>query len=1098
MKLKFNGFLVLLVVLVAQITFAQERAVSGVVSDNAGLPLPGVSVLVKGTQTGTQTDFDGKFSIKASPSQVLVISYVGMKTQEVKASSTSLKVKLDADAQQLNEVVVTTALGISKSKKSLGYATQEIKGEDLRAGASSGNFLNELSGTVAGVQIRRNNNFGGSTNIVSRGVKSLTGNNQMLIVIDGLPINNSNVNSSTGAQTQGRGTTFDYGNAAADINPDDIENINVLKGAAASALYGYQAGNGVILITTKKGKSKKGMGVTISSEFVTGSIDKSTFPKYQTKYGAGYGPYYEDPSGLFLYRDVNGDGIDDLVVPTSEDASYGAAYDPTKLVYNWNAFTPYSDSYGKATPWTAAKNGPISFFQTPVSINNSISLEDGNDKTNFVLNFNNSNTTGIMPNSSLKKNSLSAKINHQFTDKLSASVFANYFAQGTVGRNSTGYNDNIMGNFRQWWQTNVDVQELKQVYERSGGQNVTWNWSDPDALYPIYWDNPYFQRYKNYQSDSRNRFLGYAKLDYKLTDWLTATGKISTDSYSEIREERRANGSVAAEFGINRQDETSGYQRYNRNYNEQNYDFILTFKKNISEDFTFNGLVGGTINRIGITSILASTQGGLIVPGVYSLTNSVAAVPFPLETEVSTGVNSYYGSVSFGYKDFLFLDGTARRDAFSNLPKGDNTIPSYSASGSYVFTKHINAPWLTFGKLRGGYAESPLGAPSQSLTDTYDKFDPYGTNQIYSVPTTKNNPNLKPVKSKTQEVGLEMQFLERRLGFDVAYYKTESEGQIFPVAYSTATGASNQYVNAGTLENKGFEVQMNITPVKTKDFAWDIFVNWSNNKNTVTSLTDGIENLQLGSFQGGVTINAQVGQPYGTIKGTDFTYYTANPVAGVVNKVGPKIISATTGRYVIDASVNNVIGNIQADWIGGIRNKFTYKNISLGFLIDMQKGGDIWSLDQSYGQATGIYEESAGNNELGNPVRNTVATGGGIIHEGVNPNGTVNVTRTANPQQYGNNHGYRREPNKAFIYDAGFIKLRELNITYSVPSDVVKRMKLAELKFSIVGSNLWIIDKSLPYADPESGLSSGNLSSGYSTGSLPTTRNIGGNITLKF
>jgi len=347
MKLKFNGFLVLLVVLMAQFTFAQERAVSGVVSDNAGLPLPGVSVLVKGTKSGTQTDFDGKYSIKASSSQVLIFSYIGMSTQEIKASSSTINVKMVSSAVELEGVVVT-ALGIKREKKSLGYATQEIKAADLTAGAGSGNFLNELSGKIAGVQIRRNNNFGGSTNIVSRGIKNLTGNNQMLIVVDGLPINNSTVNSNTGPQTTGRGTTYDYGNTAMDINPDDIENINVLKGAAASALYGYQAGNGVVMITTKKGKAKKGMGITVSSEFISGSIDKSTFVKYQTKYGAGYGPYYEDPSGLFLYRDINGDGIDDLVVPTSEDASYGAAFDPNKLVYNWNAFTPYSDSYGKA------------------------------------------------------------------------------------------------------------------------------------------------------------------------------------------------------------------------------------------------------------------------------------------------------------------------------------------------------------------------------------------------------------------------------------------------------------------------------------------------------------------------------------------------------------------------------------------------------------------------------------------------------------------------------------------------------------------------------------------------------------------------------
>jgi TonB-linked SusC/RagA family outer membrane protein len=687
MKLKFNGFLVLLLVLVAQITFAQERTVTGVVSDNAGMPLPGVSVLVKGTQTGTQTNFDGKFSIKATPSQVLVFSYIGMKTQEAAASSSVVNVKLKDDSAVELEGVVVTALGIKREKKSLGYATQEVKAEDLNSGAGSGNFINELSGKVAGVNIKRNNNFGGSSSIVSRGVKSLTGSNEMLIVIDGMPINNSLVTGSTGNQAAGVGGTYDYGNAAMDINPEDIESVNILKGAAASALYGYLGGNGVVMITTKKGRAKKGLGVTVSSEFVGSTIDKSTFVKYQDKYGAGYGPFYEDGSGYFLSRDVNGDGVEDLVVPTSEDASYGAAFDPNLFVYNWNAFTPWSDNFGKATPWVAGKNDPTTFFQTGTSFNNSVSLEDGNDTTNFVLNYTNSKQTGILPNSEMKKNSVSAKINHQFSDKLSASVFANYNAQSTVGRNSTGYNENIMSMFRQWWQTNVDVQELKQVYERSGGQNINWNYTDPSDLTQIYWDNPYFIRNKNFQSDERNRFIGYSKLDYKIADWVTATAKISTDSYSELREERRAFGSIAGDFGINRLSETSGYQKYQRSFSEQNYDFILTFKKDISESISFSGIAGGTAVRTRIISTLNSTQGGLIVPDLFSLSNSVQTVPFPVEAEVNQGINSYYGSGSFGFKDYFFVDATARRDAFSSLPAGKNAIWSYSASGSYVFRK---------------------------------------------------------------------------------------------------------------------------------------------------------------------------------------------------------------------------------------------------------------------------------------------------------------------------------------------------------------------------------------------------------------------------
>ena len=1074
----------LLIALMTQITFAQERAVSGVVSDNAGLPLPGVSVLVKGTKIGTQTDFDGKFSIKAAPSQTLTFSYIGMKSQEAKASSTTINVKLNSGAIELEGAVVTS-LGIKREKKSLGYATQEIKAADLTAGAGSGNFINELSGKIAGVNIKRNNNFGGSSSVISRGIKSMTGNNEMLIVIDGMPINNSNINSSQGNQAAGSGGTYDYGNAAMDINTDDIETVNVLKGAAASALYGYLGGNGVIMITTKKGRTKKGMGITISSEIVTGSIDKSTFPTYQTKYGGGYGPYYEDPSGMFLYRDINGDGVNDLVVPTSEDASYGAAFDPNKMVYNWNAFTPYSDNFGKATPWQAAKNGPITFFNTPLSINNSVSLEDGNDKTNFVLNYNNSKQTGILPNSEMKKNSLSVKINHKFNDKLSVSTFASYLANSTIGRNSTGYNENIMSNFRQWWQTNVDVQELKQVYERSGGQNINWNYTDPDQLTQIYWDNPYFIRYNNYETDERNRFTGYSKLDYKINDWLTATGKVSTDTYSELREERRAVGSVAGQFGINRLDETSGYQKYNRTFSEQNYDFLLTIKKNISENFSFNGILGGTIVRTRVLSTLNSTQGGLIVPGIYSLSNSVASVPFPVEGESNAGINSYYASTSFGYKDFLFLDATARRDAFSQLPTGNNAIISKSISGSYVFTKTLNKSWLDFGKLRAGYSESPLGTPNLSLVDTYTKNDPFGTNQQYSVNSTKNNPDLKPVISSTQEIGLELQFLNRRVGIETSLYKNVNVGEAFKVPYSPATGYSARYVNAATVENKGIEIQFNATPIQTKDFSWDIFINWSKNRNMVTKLADGIENLQLNSFQGGVTLNATVGEPFGTIKGTDFTYLN-----------GQKVVSG--GRYLVNTSTNNVIGNVNPDWIGGIRNKFTYKNLSLGFLIDMKKGGDIFSLDQSYGLATGLYDVTAGNNELGNPVRNTIANGGGVILPGVKADGTPNDVRTPSPNQYGNVSGYRRAPNAAFVYDASFVKLREVNITYKLPNTVVSKMKLNEMTVSLVGSNLWIISKNLPYADPESGLSSSALSSGYSIGSLPTTRNFGCNVTFKF
>ncbi|WP_281323321.1 SusC/RagA family TonB-linked outer membrane protein [Flavobacterium aestivum] len=1097
MRLKFNGFLALLVVLVTQLTFAQERSVSGIVSDNAGMPLPGVSVLVKGTKTGTQSDFDGKFSIKANPNEVLVFSYVGMKPQEVSASSTTLKVKLSSGTTELESVVVTTALGIKREKKSLGYSTQEVTGADLSAGASSANFLNELSGKAAGVNIRKNTNFGGSTNVVSRGVKNLTGDNQMLIVIDGMPINNTNTNSSQGSQTQGARNTYDYGNAGMDINPDDIESLNILKGAAASALYGWQAGNGVIMITTKKGKSKKGMGVTISSEMTIGTVDKSTFPEYQDKYGQGYGPTYDaagnpkgtpvGPTGAFFTIDKNGN----QVATTVDDASYGVAFDPNLSVFQWNAYTPFTDNYGKKTTWQAAKNGPIKFFQTAQTFNNSVSLEDGTDKTNFVLNFNNFKENGILPNSELKKNNVSLKFNHKFTDKLSASAFANYSAQKTVGRNTTGYGgDNIMGQFRQWWATNVDIKEQQEAFERSGGQNISWNMADPanGNTSAKYWDNPYFTRYKNYQSDERNRFIGYAQLDYKVNNWLSASGKISTDSYAELREERKAAGSLNSVFGINRLAVPSGYQKYDGMFSEQNYQFTLNFKKNITEDFSLTGLLGVNALRTRRVSTLSSTEGGLIIPGIYSLSNSMSPNPFPVEVENNSGVNSGYASASLGYKDFLYLDGTFRHDAFSTLPKGDNSVNTFSTSASYVFTKHVDQPWLSFGKLRASYAENPQGnIDLYSLQSVFTKFNPFGSAQLYSIPNVGANPGLRPVKTASEEVGLEMQLFDRRVGFDVSVYRSLSSDQIFPVDYSTSTGLSQRYINAGSVENKGIEVQFNATPIKTSDFQWDVFVNWSKNKNEVVALAPGIETLTLGTFQGNVSIIAKEGRPYGDIIGKDYVY-TAD---------GQRMTN--NGSYVMTTTTTNVIGNVTPDWIGGLRNKFTYKQVSLGFLIDMQKGGDIFSLDQYYGQDSGLYKSTAGNNELGNPVRNTIANGGGVILPGIDQTtGLPNTIRTTHPEVAGSIYGYTKNPQKAFVYDAGFIKLREVNITYTFPTKLVSKMSLTDLRVSLVGSNLWIIDKNLPDADPESGLSSGNLSAGYSSGSLPTTRNIGCNLTLKF
>ena len=1067
MKQKLKGLTMLFFVLIWQLGISQEKKITGIVSDKAGIPLPGVSVLVKGTKTGTQTDFDGKYDIRAGANQVLVFSYIGMKTQELPAIGPVINVKLKDDSVELEGVVVTTAMGVKREKKSLGYATQQISGKDLDGGAGNANVSNLLSGKAAGVEVSRNTNFGGSTNVVIRGNKSLTGNNQALWVIDGVPIDNTNNNTTS--QTTGRGG-YDYGNSVSDINQEDIESINILKGAAATALYGSRAANGVVMVTTKKGKKEdKKIGFTFSSNLTVGTVDKSTFPKYQNKYGSGYGigTSFLDPESEIP------------TVDTSNDASYGDAF-TGQPVYQWDAFTPYSKNYGIATPWQAAKNDPITFFKTAQTTINSLSLEKATEKSSLSMSYVNTLQSGILPNSELKKNQLSARFSQNITDKLTANAYAAVTLQSTIGRNSTGYNDNIIGSFRQWWQTNTDIEELKNVYNASGGKNITWNWSDPtssDGLVPAYWDNPYFTRYQNYSSDNRTRFFSYASLNYKITDWLSALGRVSLDTYKELQEERRAIGSIASGFGLSPVDENSGYQRYDNNFQEVNYDFMLNFNKKIGENISLTGILGANVRRDDKESVLSSTIGGLVTPGIYALSNSRYALPFPKETKYAKQVNGVYAQASLGFKDTYFLDASVRRDVSSTLPDGNNSYVYPAVSGSILFSNLMKQEWLNLGKFRMNYAEVGNDADALQLNNTYVRSSNFDNQSMYTLPNINKNPNLKPERTKSFEVGLETSMLNRRLGFDVTYYKTNSVDQIVSAAVSSGSGFTNAVVNGGDIENKGLEIQITGTPVKMKDFSWDVTVNWSNNKSKVVSLPGGIENLQLASFQGGVTTNASLNEAYGSIKGTDYVYTNGQPT-----------IDQKTGKYMITTTSDNTIGNITPDWTGGLRNRLTYKNVSFSFLIDTQQGGDIFSLDMYYGLATGLYKETAAGD-----IREK-----GILNAGVAPDGQPNKVMSQNPGTYSNNYGYLAQPAKAFVYDASYVKLREVSISYNFPKSMFEGTFVNSATFSLLGSNLWIISKHLPYADPESGLSSGNNSRGYSVGSLPTTRDIGFNLTFKF
>ncbi len=1084
MKTKFSGILTLLLALVVQITFAQEqRTITGTVTDDSGMPLPGVNVLVKGTTRGVQTDFDGNYSIEATQGEVLVFSYLGMKTAEYAiGSNDTIDVVLQADAAQLEEVVVT-AMGISREKRSIGYATQEVAGEEVST-VKTDNVINNLSGKVSGVQIKANNNFGGSANFLIRGVSSLTGNNQPLFVIDGIPISNAINNTAD----QRRGSTgYDYGNAASDINPEDVASINVLKGAAASAIYGSRGANGVVIITTKSGQ--KGVAkVTVSSGVTVGEIDRSTFLEYQDGYGAGYGPYYGAPNfdGYFERFDVNGDGTVDNVVPTYDDASYGAPLDG-QMVYQWDAFVPDHPNYLTATPYLPGKTTPADFFETSFQFNNSVAVSGGSEKMTYRLGYTNFDQTGMLPNSNLNKNSFNLNGDIQVSDNLKAGASANFIVQRTKGRNSTGYSDNLMSQFRQWWQVNVDMDSQREIFEQTG-QNISWNHEGAlggSYLQPHYWDNPYWTRYKNFQTDRRNRFYGNLFATYTVTDWLDVTAKGAVDTYKELREERRAIGSVGAPFGVLRDTESSGYDRKDVDFTEYNYDLMVNVDKDFGEDVSLAGIAGINLRRETYSYYHQSTAGGLIAPGIFALSNSVNTNPKPVEILQEKEVVGYYGQASIGYQNTAYLDGTYRYDVSSALPPAENGYGYFAVSSSLIFTNLFESDWFSFGKLRAGYAEVGNDLPANNVYDTYNILNNFGQSALFSFPATKQNEELVPERTKEIEVGLETRMWNNRVGLDLTWYKKNTENQLMPVSLSTATGFSNRWVNAGELQNKGVEARLHLVPVTNDNFTWTIDFNWAKNENLVVDLYGDQENLVLAGYQGGVSLNATVGQPYNTLRGTGYEYLN-----------GQRVVNSS-GYY--KAVADQVIGDANPDWNGGISNKLAYKNLALSFLIDVQQGGDVFSLDLHYGQGTGLPDYTGGLNELGNPVRDPVSEGGGILNEGVTEDGQPNTTR-ARADFYGGAYYWgnsSRNPNQINVYDASYVKLRELALTYKMPVKQWFGDMITGGNVSLIGRNLWIIDKNVPFADPESGLGAGNAQ-GYLSGSYPTLKTIGLNVQFEF
>jgi len=984
------------------------------------------------------------------------------------------------DATKTKEIkeVVITALGIKREKKSLGYSSQQVKGNELSQ-VPTPNFLNNLSGKVAGLDIKSGTNFGGSTNIVLRGYKSILGDNQALFVVDGVPILNDNVNDKD--QMRGRSSERDLGNSAADINPDDIESINVLKGAAATALYGSRAQNGAIVITTKKGKKNKALSVDFSTSLTVSNIDKSTFAKYQNEYGQGKGGW----GGKY-----NGENY----VLFTEDASFGPRFDPNKLVYHYDAFIPVSKNYNMLRPWVAAENGPVSIFETATSYKNNLALSGGGEDFTYRFSYGNTYSTDIMPNTMLTKNNFSGNASYDFDEKLNISFSTIFVSQNTKGRSITGYNGNLMSSFRQWWATSVDIKDQKELYEIDRLNN-TWNIKATDDTSTKFWNNPYFTLYENYQNDERDRFAVNASLNYNLTEDASLLGRVARDGYTLKSEQRLAEGSNPMIFGVNGDVlQPSGYAVYSYDAAEYNYDFLANYKKDI-EDFNLTGLVGSNLNVKNYYHNKQSTGGGLIVPGIYTLSNSKGALPLPKLEKTTKKIFGVFAQATAGYLDTYFLETTLRRDQSSALPKKHNSYWYPSVSTSVVFSNLIdNIDWLNFGKFRAAYAQ--VGSDTDANRLSSESFESKGS--FREMPTMRsnpivNNPELKPQRLSSIELGVNTQLFRNRLGFDLAWFQNKAFDQIVDINVSYAAGAERQFKNAGTLQTRGFEVGINATPIKTSNFRWDVDVNWSNPFTKVTELADGVENILIGAFQGGLSINAPKGQAYGTLWTSDFVY-----------KNGQKVIVSSydkeTGKYNYSYDVttdsNHPQGSFQADWIGGVRNSFRYKNISLSFLVDIKQGGKVFSLDQYYGTFSGLYPNTVFSNGWGNPARspridhdNSISGGAHLI--GVDKDGNpIEVTQDIS-------NGIDQLPGSTAVYDASYVKLREVSLHYKIPRKVLSSLHLNSLSVGVIGSNLWIIHKNLPMADPESGTSSGNFQ-GFQSGVMPTTRNISFSIKANF
>jgi TonB-linked SusC/RagA family outer membrane protein len=1083
---KIAFFLSILLFVGSLVTNAQTKVLTGTVTaSDDGLPIPGVSVAVKGTTLGTITDIDGVYELKVpSDAKTLLISFVGMKRQEIEiGSGTVYNAVLESDVLGIDEVVVT-ALGQSREKKGLGYAVQDVKGDELVV-AREANLVNSLQGKLSGVQITNSSgNISSGSRIVVRGMSTLTGNNQPLFVIDGVPIINSY--SDLGAYS---GT--DYGNSSMDVNPSDIENISILKGANAAALYGSRAVNGVVLITTKTGRGvKKGLGVSVEENMTWSNPLK--LPKYQNLYGQGY-------DGEFEYVDGNWGGVNDGI-----DESWGPRLDGRLLPQFDSPYDPVT-GIRTPTPWIAHPDNIKDVFNTGFNRTTTLSVTRMEDDFNYRMSLSNQDQKGMIPNTDQRKNTFTLNAGLNVTSKLRVSGSGSYIQTKNDNIMSSGYTSaGIFQSLSQWFGRQVDTQFLKdnwQDIDPVSGRNYNWNHS--------YHDNPYWTLYKNTNSRSRERLMGNVNVSYEITDWMQFRAMMGIDAYSQHIKEVRAKNSHDWMDGA--------FSNYESVRSETIANAVLTFDKEFG-DFDILGTLGTEYNHYDYRDD-NSYVSSLIIPDLYSVSNAASPATTGMY-EQHTELQSVFASVNLGYKEFLYLDLTARNDWSSTLPVESNSYFYPSASLGVIVTEALGmeSDILSFAKLRASVAQVGGTAGAYSLQGTYGASDPFNGQPSLSYTNTLAPLGLKPQQKKSIEFGADLKFLNNRISLDATYYKENTINQIMNIAISNTTGFSSKTINAGNMQNEGVELTLNITPVQTKDFSWDITANWATNKNTVKELTGDMKYISLYSGSWGMTVRAPLNGEYGQMWGYDIVREHETEVLDADGdvayiKYSGKPVLNSQGRY-IRSPKETEIGNISPDWFGGVNNGFHYKNLNFSFLIDFRKGGDQYSVTDWFGNYSGIMEATAAVNDKGMNVRDAVADGGGVKVDGYYGklvDGHVVLTdaagnESASPVQNESyvaaqtffENDYWGKPSLS-IFDASYVKLREVIVGYTFKSiPLLSDFGVRDVNLSLVGRNLWIIHDNMPHVDPENGISAGNTSVGMNSTPVPSARSFGFDLKINF